>query len=111
MEDTAWDKIVDAIDAKFGVNRHGRTQEPLEDRTDLVAKIAFIEFSKSGQDYRLERISRPAIIDKRSHYHKAASGGVRYENVYDQDTITHQTKMYRRSGDDWEPIDPSELAL
>ncbi len=111
MEDVSWDKIVDAIDEKFGLNRHGRTEEPLEDRADLKANISFIEFTRSGQDYRLERVSRPAIIDKKSHYHKAASGGTRHENVYDVNQITHQTKMYRHSGDDWESIDPSELAL
>lgn len=111
MEDKAWDKIVDAIDEKFGITHHGRTQEPLEDRSDLIQKIAFIEFSKGGQDYRFERVSRPAIIDKRSHYHKAASGGIRYENVYDPDTVAHQTKLYRKDSGQWEPIDPSELAL
>lgn len=111
MEDVSWDKIVDAIDEKFGLNRHGKTQEPLEDREDLVQHISFIEFTRAGQDYRLERVSRPAIIDKKSHYHKAASGGIRYQNIYDPEQIAHQTKMYRKSGDSWEPIDPSELAL
>lgn len=111
MEDIAWDKIVDAIDSRYGLDRHGRNQEPLEDRTDLMQNIAFIEFTRNGQEYRLERVSRPAIIDKKSHYHKAASGGIRYENVYDTDTIAHQTKMYRRNGSEWAPIEADELGL
>lgn len=110
-DDTGWDKIVDAIDSRFGVTHHGRFKRPLEDRNDLEEMIAFIEFPKGGEEYRFERISRPAIIDKKSHYHKAASGGIRYENVYDPDTIAHQTRLYRKGDVDWEPIAAEELAL
>ena len=110
-DDIGWEKIVDAIDAKFGVDRHGRETKPLEDRADLTQTVAFIEFTRSGEDYRFERISRPSIMDKRSIYHKAATGGIRYENVYDTDNTTHLTKLYRKSGESWQAIEMDELAL
>ncbi len=110
-DDHGWDKIVDAIDTRFGLTKHGRLTEPLEDRTDLERHIAFIEFERAGNDYRMERVTGPAIIDKKSHFHKAASGGIRYENIYDTTNVSHKTNLYRRESGEWELVDPEELAL
>lgn len=111
QDDRGWDKVVDAIDGRYGIEHHGRLTEPLEDRPDLERHIAFIEFEKEGRPYRLERVTAPAVVDKKSHYHKAASGGIRYENVYDKDQLSHKTNVYRKDGEDWELIDPTELGL
>lgn len=112
MQDTGWDKIVDAIDAKFGIAEHGRYSEPLEDKPDLEQQIRFICFNRGGQRYKLERLAHPAIIDRKTHYHKAAGGGVRYENIYDPQNTSFKTKFYRQSDDgEWTEIDPGQLAL
>ncbi len=111
QDDHGWDKVVDAIDARYGIEHHGRVTEPLEDRTDLERHIAFIEFEKEGRPYRLERVTSPAIVDKKSHFHKAASGGIRYENIYDTENMSHKTNLYRKGTDEWELIDPTELQL
>ncbi len=111
MEDSGWDKIVDAIDAKFGIADHGRTSEPLEDRPDLTNAIKFITFIKDGTAYKLERVTGPAITDRKTHYHKAAGGNVRFENIYDPDEVSHKTNLYIKRGDEWEPLDPTELSL
>jgi hypothetical protein len=110
-DDRGWDKVVDAIDERYGLTNHGRTTEPLEDRTDLERHIAFIEFEKGGHAYRLERVTAPAIVDKKSHYHRAATGGTRVENVYDKDELSHKTNFYRKDGEEWELLDPSDLQL
>ena len=109
--DPGWDKIVDAIDVRFGIDRHGRRQEPLPDNQELTQTITFIEFQKGGQTYRMERIARPAVTDRKSIYHKAAGSGVRFENVYDPDATTFRTQLLKQAGDDWEEVDPTELAL
>jgi hypothetical protein len=111
QDDRGWDKIVDAIDVRFGIDKHGRFTEPLEDRADLERHVAFIEFEKSGEPYRLERVASPAILDRKTHYHKAAGSDVRYENVYDPDDISFKTNLYHKNGTEWELVDPSELQL
>jgi hypothetical protein len=112
MNDTGWDKLTDAIDAKFGIADHGRHTEPLPDNPDLTQQVAWISFVKDGQTYKLERIARPAVIDRKTHYHKAATGGIRYENIYDPENTTFVSKLYNQdSAGEWMELDPSELSL
>ncbi len=111
MDDTGWDKIVDAIDAKFGIENHGRRSEPMEDRPDLTQQIAFIEFKRDGEDYRFERVTHAAIVDRKSHYHKTAGAGVRFENIYDESDVMHKTRLYKRVGGEWEPMNLEAFSL
>ena len=111
MDDPGWDKIVDAIDARFGLVDHGQIARPLEDRPDLHEQVAYIVFKRDQQQYKLERVSRPAVVDRKSYYHKAARGGIRHENVYDAESLTHKTVVFRHDGQDWVEIDPAELGM
>ena len=113
MNDTGWNKIVDAIDTKFGLTDHGKKTEPLEDRHDLSRTVHFIVFEKSGQEYKIERVTGPAIIDRKSIHAKSATSTVRFENVYDPDPeeTMHKTNFYRRDGADWELISPDDFQL
>jgi predicted NUDIX family phosphoesterase len=111
ITDPGWDRIVDAIDGRFGIIDHGRYKEPLEDKPELDQQVSYVTFKKNGQTYKMERVARPAIIDKKSHYHKSIGSGVRFENIYDADQTTFITHCYVKAGDDWEPVEASELAV
>ena len=108
--DPGWDKIVDAIDAKFGIDRHGTKTEPLEDRHDLNQTVRFIEFSRSGQQFRLERITKPAIMDRKSIHGKSANAAVRFENIYDTETTSSKTAYFHLVGSEWVEMDGDGLA-
>jgi hypothetical protein len=110
MNDTGWDKLVDAIDVKFGIDNHGRSTEPLEDNLDLTQQIQFIEFTKDGLRYKLARITRPSVIERKSIFHKSAGSGVVHQNIYDPEETSHIVQLYRWGSADWEPIDTDELA-
>lgn len=110
-EDKAWDRIVDAIDTKFGVDSHGRTTRPLDDAQDLIETVAFITFERAGEHYKLERVQGPAIIDRKTIGARRAGATVHYQNVYDPTETSFHTNLYRKSGGDWESIDASELGL
>lgn len=111
MTDQAWERLVDLVDVKFGLTDHGRDRAPLEDKPELSQTISFIEFKQGDRHYRLERISRPAIIDQKSHFHRAAASQVRFENIYDPEQISHKVQLLIKQGDDWQPVDLEELAL
>jgi hypothetical protein len=109
--DAGWDRLVDAIDLKFGIKDHGRYQEAVPDRTDLNQSVQFITFDRAGQSFKIERITGPAIIDRKSHYHKAAGQAMRFENIYDPSQQSHKTNFYRQDGEQWQAVNPEELAL
>ena len=110
-DDKGWDKLVDAVDLKFGIINHGRKTEPLEDRPELTQAVQFITFERDGKTYKMERVTGPAVIDRKSHYHKAAGSTVRFENVYDENETSRKTNFYVKAGDDWQPVSLEELAL
>ncbi|HSX01309.1 MAG TPA: hypothetical protein VLF67_03635 [Candidatus Saccharimonas sp.] len=110
-EDKAWDRITDAIDAKFGIARHGRLSRPVADAHELTEQVAFIEFDRAGERYKLERVTGPAIIDRRTIGARRAGATVRYENVYDPTETSSRTNMFRQDAGEWVAIDASELGL
>jgi hypothetical protein len=111
-EDKGWERIVDAVDTKFGLKDHGRTTRAVADAHDLTEHVSFIVFERAGERYKLERVVGPAIIDRRTVGARRAGASVRYENVYDPHETAARTNLYRQDGaGEWEQIDPSALGL
>jgi hypothetical protein len=111
QDDRAWDRIVDAIDTKFGLTDHGRTKRPVEDAPELTEHVTCVIFEREGEKIKLERVQGPAIIDRKTMGARRAGAVTRVENVYDPDETSLRTNVYRQNGTDWEPIDPGVLGL
>ena len=111
QDDKAWDRITDAIDLKFGVEKHGKLTRPIEDAPNLTQQVSFIIFTRDGEQFRLERVQGPAIVDKKTIGARRAGASVKMQYVYDPSETSFRTDLYRKSGDEWEQIDPSLLSL
>jgi hypothetical protein len=111
QEDKAWDRIVDAVDTKFGLQDHGRTKRQVEDAHDLTENVSWVVFERGGDRYKLERIQGPAIIDRKTIGARRAGASVKYQNVYDSSEISFRTNLFKENGEDWEKIDPAALGL
>lgn len=111
QDDRAWDRIVDAIDTKYGLESHGRTTRPVEDAPELTEHVSFVIFSRDGENLKLERVQGPAIIDRKTMGAKRAGATTRMENIYDPEEVSLRTNLFRKQGDEWEQIDPSALGL
>jgi len=111
QEDKAWDRIVDAIDTKFGLKDHGRSKRPVEDAQELTEFVSFVVFERDGERYKLERVQGPGIIDRKTIGARRAGATVRMQNVYDPDETSFRTNLFREEAGEWTAIDPSELGL
>lgn len=111
QEDKAWDRIVDAVETKFGLVDHGRSKRIVDDAHDLTEYVSFVVFERDGDRYKLERVQGPGIIDRKTIGARRAGATVRYENVYDPDEVSFRTNLYRQTGTDWEAVDPGALGL
>ena len=111
QDDKAWDRIVDAVEQKFGLIKHGRGKRPVEDAPDLTEHVSFVIFDRAGEQFKLERIQGPAIIDRKTMGARRAGAITHVENVYDTSETSFRTIMYRKQGEEWEEIDPSALGL
>jgi hypothetical protein len=111
QDDKAWDRIVDAIETKFGLIEHGRTKRPVEDARDLTEYVSFVIFNRDGEKLKLERVQGPAIIDRKTMGARRAGATTRVENVYDPHETSLRTNVFRWDGTDWEPVDQSAIGL
>lgn len=110
-EDKAWDRIVDAIETKFGLADHGRLTRHLEDAPDLSEHVSFVVFERDGERFKLERVAGPAIVGRKTLGARRAGAATRQENVYDTTETAFRTDLFRESGGEWSAIDPSALGL
>jgi len=111
QDDRAWDRIVDAVDLKYGLKEHGRHQRPVEDAPELTEHVSFVIFERDGDRLKLERVQGPAIVDRKTMGARRAGAVTRVENVYDPDEVSFRTNLLRWDGVDWEAIDPSTLGF
>jgi hypothetical protein len=111
VNDTAWERLTDAIDIKCGITAHGKTHRPLEDRPDLEEYITHICFDFKDHQYKLERVGRPSITSRKSHYSHRAGTANRVENIYDPSELTYHVTLFQKVGEDWVEKDLSDLQL
>lgn len=111
QDDRAWDRIVDAVETKFGLIDHGRTKRPVEDAPELTEHVSFIIFNRDGEKLKLERVQGPAIIDRKTMGARRSGAVTRVENVYDSDEVSLRSNLFKWDGVEWEAIDPSVLGF
>ena len=110
-EDVSWERMVDAIDTRFGLTDHGRLTRKLADAPELTEDVSFVIFERNGVRIKLERTTGPAIIDRKTVGARRAGADLHYENVYDASETARKTLVYREVGSEWEPVSIDELGL
>ena len=111
-DDKAWDRIVNAVDEKFGITDHGRSKRPVEDANEFTENVSYVVFERDGERLKLERVLGPAIIDRKTVGAKRAGATLTYKNVYDPEETSAHTNLFRENAaGEWEAIDPSALGL
>lgn len=111
MTEAAWDRLTDAIDVKFGLNRHGRLERPLEDAPHLREKVQFVEFERGGQSCRLERSVGPALVDRKAIGGHRIGAAVHYQNTYDPNEEQARVSLLRQQDGEWIPTELDQLGI
>lgn len=102
MQDEKWLDTKDMIKRKFTVLAEGR--EDIEDIPN--AFVEFIEFSGPTGRMRLERTTKPAVIDKKTMYSKTGGRASQIQYTYSPDEIVHRLEAFRWNDatSDWEEM-------
>ena len=98
MSDKAWDDLISLIDDKYQIDCSDTLKEDMEDYKEVKKTIQRIEFEKDNIKYRIDRVTSPAIIDKKTHYHHRGSAN-RIEYVYDPEETTSKVVFYQQLRD------------
>ena len=91
MSPEKWEKIVGNIKDNFKVEADGK--ERFEDEDGL--EVEYIVFAGPLGRIKLEFITRPVIIDKKTKYSNRIGAETVVEYVYSQDEKNHKLKAYK----------------
>ncbi len=108
MSDRAWEDLIDRIDVNFGITASKKFEQPIEGERELTSTVDRIDFVRGGQPYRVERITAPAIIDRKTTYNKTGVATSTHV-VYDPQELSHKVVFYRLEGQEAVEISPEDL--
>jgi hypothetical protein len=103
--------VLDVIDANSGLKNHQKTERALEDRPELKEQVETFEFERTGEHFKIERTTGPAIVDRKTHYSHRPGVANRIEIIYDPQEIGHKVTLYRQVDSEWEAVDIRSLDL
>ncbi len=109
MNDDRWGDLVELIDEKYTVDHFDRRVEKLENNPELTQTIESIEFERDNVKYKIERITSPRIVDKKTHFHQRGVAA-RVEYVYDPEETQTKVMFFKQMTDGyWNEISPEDL--
>lgn len=111
MNDEKWSELKGTIKEKAKNYEESFFDATTEDDmgNKIPAKKEILEFEVELGKIKVERLTRPVILEKKSHYHKG-SGGAKIEYVLSEDEFTHKIEIHKENGiGEWEKLDlPTE---
>lgn len=114
MNDEKWGDVVNLIEQKFEVLDKTKEENPIGDdfgEEKATEKIETIIFNGSLGKIKVERTTRPIILDKKSHYTKRMGTSAQTEIIYSKDEFSHKFKAYKWDDidNDWVEIEAGKL--
>jgi len=103
-----WKDIAGNIKDKFEVEDEGKIHLDDEGGVD----IEFIEFTSPLGKMRLEFVSRPVVLDKKTIYSKRIGSETKVDYVYSEEEKSHQLIAYKWDDDqdDWVEVEAGAFA-
>ena len=105
MDDERWESLVDLIDDRFGIDKTEKTETKRFDGSPEWRES--VTFERQGTRMRLERTSRPRVLDVKTFYAKR-KGGSREEVTYSQTERSHSVRLYEYE-DGWQEVELSAI--
>lgn len=104
-----WQNILGNIKDNFEYENEGR--EHLEEEGGV--DIEFIEFNGPLGRMRLEYITRPVVLDKKTSYSNRIGSETKVDYVYSRDEKTHTLSAFKwdEGQNDWVEIDAKNFNL
>lgn len=98
MNDEKWGDIIDLIQQKFGIIEHVKDEISIGDDFEedkAREQVESIIFDGPLGRMKVQRITRPVIIDKKAHYTKTQGKGAQIEYTYSEDEFSHRVVAYK----------------
>ncbi|MBU0648906.1 hypothetical protein KJ969_02285 [Patescibacteria group bacterium] len=107
MQDEKWEYIKGVAKDNFEIEEEGEEAIPDIPRS----KLEWMIFKGPMGIVKIERATRPIVLDKKTLYSKRMGDTAAVEYVYSEDEYSHTFKAYLWQNDDWNEIDAKNLNL
>lgn len=110
MTKEKWLDIKSLVDENFGIADQGQGALPEEQGP---GELEYIEFKGPMGKMRLEFITRPLVLDKKTQYSRRIGSETKVEYVYSETEKTYTFNAYKwdEATGEWEEIDKNDLGL
>jgi hypothetical protein len=101
MDDERWHDLVDRIELKLKV-----LEKTTETAEDGVTQIESVAFQGPEGKMKLQRSSKPLVVDKKVQYSKRIGSHRTVEYVYSPTEKVHRVRLFKWSDadNDWEEV-------
>ena len=104
MNDEKWEELVTRIERKLKILEKKVTTAD-EGRTSIETVI----FQGPEGRMKLERVSKPLVVDKKLHYSKRIGSQQSVEYVYSPTDKVQRVQLFKWSGMEWEEMQIDRL--
>lgn len=101
MTPEKWENIVGNIKDNFSVEKEEKEHREEQGGVD----VEYIIFESPLGKVKLEFISKPVVLDKKTNYSRRIGSDVKVEYVYSQEEKTHSLNAYQWDGEEWKKIE------
>jgi hypothetical protein len=111
MREDLWGDILDRLEDQYGALEVQNLSESREDDTGqkIVSEIKRVEFETPMGKMRVDHITTPMILDKKTHYTHTAGARANVEFVLSETEKTQKIRAYKYDDDmnEWIEINTS----
>jgi len=100
-----WGDIKEKIKSSFEV-----LDESVIKDEERFEKTEIIEFNGPMGKMKVEWITRPKVLDKKTNYSNRIGSSVSVDYVYSDNEVTHTFKVYKAEGEAWQEINAGAFA-
>lgn len=110
-----WEQLVFLAEEKFGIDNQFSKDFVVSENSrgeKVMGKREIVEFSGPLGKMRLEKITRPRVIDKKVLSTKRIGSKVAVDYIYSSEDPVMELKIYKQSGDgEWEEVSPESMGI
>lgn len=109
MDQEKWENLIMIAKEKFGLQEVKKESNELgvwEDGAKIMEDKEIIEFDSPMGKIKLERTTKPKVIDKKAIYSRRIGGSANIEYIYSKEETTCQFKAFKWNQDQnlWQEI-------
>jgi len=109
-----WENLIFLAEEKFGIDKKYKEDfevSELSSGEKIMGQREIVEFESPLGRIKLEKNSRPKVIDKKVLHTKRIGGRVAVDFVYSDEEKVEELKIYRLKNDEWAEISPEDMGI